>query len=101
MKIDVTPDAELELIIDPKGGDAIKRKSSGNLRVQFDSFRTWAFYGTYAIDAGSYLFTLQTVIRKEFKIDKVPFNGQKSIWCSDRYKSYLSIDNFAERFSKM
>lgn len=87
MKIDVTPDAELELIIDPKGGDAIKGKGSGNLRVQFDSFSDMKLYGTYAIDAGSYLFTLQTVIRKEFKIDK----GSTIQWTGNPFDAQVDI----------
>ena len=87
MQIDVTPDAQMELIIDPKAGDVISAKGNGSLRIQFDSFSALKLYGTYVIDVGNYLFSLQTVIRKEFKIDQgstisftgSPFDAQVNI----------------------
>lgn len=87
LQIDVTPDTEMELIVDPKGGDMITGKGNGNLRVEFDSYSDIKLYGTYTIDNGYYLFTLQNVIRKEFKINPggtiswtgSPFNAQVNI----------------------
>ncbi len=70
MMVDVTPDAELELIIDNQAGDQITGKGSGSLRVQFDTYSDVKLYGTYTFEQGYYLFTLQTLIRKEFKIDR-------------------------------
>jgi len=87
MQIDVTPESEMELIVDPKAGDVIKAKGSGNLRVQFDTFSDIKLSGTYIVDVGSYLFTLQTVIRKEFKIDK----GSTISWTGSPYDAQLNI----------
>jgi len=88
MQIDVTPVSEMELIVDPKGGDAIRGRGNGNLRVQFDTFSDIKLYGTYIIDVGSYLFTLQTVIRKEFKIDK----GSTISWTGDPFGAQVNIN---------
>ena len=87
LKIDVNQNADMELIVDPKGGDMITGKGSGNLRVEFDTFSDIKLYGTYTIDNGYYLFTLQNLFRKEFKIDQgstlawtgSPFNAQGNI----------------------
>jgi len=87
LQIEVTPDAEMELIVDPKAGDMITGKGKGNLRVEFDSFSDIKLYGTYTINSGYYLFTLQNLMRKEFKIDQgstlawtgSPFNAQCNI----------------------
>ncbi len=87
MQIDVTPESEMELIVDPKAGDAIRAKGSGSLRVQFDTFSDIKLSGTYIVDVGSYLFTLQTVIRKEFKIDK----GSTISWTGSPYDARLNI----------
>ena len=87
MRIDVNPDAELELIVDPKAGDAITGKGNGNLRVQFDSFSDIKLFGTYTIDVGSYLFTLQTLIRKEFRIDK----GSTISWTGNPFNAKVDI----------
>ena len=68
--LEVNQNADMELIVDPKGGDVITGKGNGNLRVEFDSYSDVKMYGTYSLNNGYYLFTLQNLIRKEFKIDQ-------------------------------
>ena len=76
LQIEVNQNADMELIVDPKGGDVITGKGNGNLRVEFDSFSDVKLYGTYTLNNGYYLFTLQNFIRKEFKIDQ----GSTLVW---------------------
>jgi hypothetical protein len=87
LQLEVTPDAAMELIVDPRAGDIISGRGSGNLRVQFDTFSDIKLYGTYTIDEGYYLFTLQTVIRKEFKID----SGSTISWTGDPFGAKVDI----------
>jgi hypothetical protein len=87
LQIDVTPDAEMELIVDPKGGDVITGKGNGNLRVEFDTFSPVKLFGTYTINNGYYLFTLQNLIKKEFKIDK----GSTLAWTGSPYNAQVNI----------
>jgi hypothetical protein len=87
LQLDVTPDAEMELIVDPKGGDVITGRGNGNLRVEFDSFSDVKLYGTYVIDNGYYLFTMQNLIKKEFKIDK----GSTLAWTGDPYNAQVNV----------
>lgn len=87
LQLEVTPDALMELIVDPRAGDVISGRGNGNLRVQFDTFSDMKLYGTYTIDNGYYLFTLQTVIRKEFKIDK----GSTIAWTGDPFGAKVDI----------
>jgi hypothetical protein len=87
LQIEATPDAEMELIIDPKAGDLITGKGRGNLRVEFDTFSDIKLYGTYTINTGYYLFTLQNVIRKEFKID----SGSTIAWTGDPFNAQVNI----------
>jgi len=87
LQIDVSPNAEMELIVDPKGGDIITGTGNGNLRVEFDTFSDIKLYGTYIIDNGYYLFTLQNVIRKEFKIDK----GSTISWTGNPFNAKVNI----------
>jgi hypothetical protein len=77
----------MELIIDPKGGDIITGKGNGNLRVEFDTFSDIKLYGTYTINNGYYLFTLQNLIRKEFKIDQ----GSTIAWTGDPFNAQVNI----------
>ena len=88
LQIDVTNDAEMELIVDPKGGDIITGRGTGNLRVQFDTFSDIFLYGNYTLNTGYYLFTLQTLIRKEFKIQ----NGSTLSWTGDPFGAKVDIN---------
>ncbi|MDD3078377.1 MAG: hypothetical protein PHH37_04625 [Paludibacter sp.] len=87
MQISVTPEAEMVMLIDPKGGDEITGHGSGNLRVNFDTFSDIKLYGTYTFDVGYYLFTLQTVIKKEFSIDK----GSTITWSGDPFGAKVDL----------
>jgi hypothetical protein len=87
LQLDVNPNAEMELIVDPKGGDIITGKGNGNLRVEFDSFSDIKLFGTYVIDNGYYLFTLQNVIRKEFKINR----GGQIAWTGNPFNAQVSL----------
>lgn len=66
--VNVTPDAQLELMMDPTSGDKIKGNGSGNLQVQYGSQSDIQIFGNYLISGGTYNFSLQQVIRKRFNI---------------------------------
>jgi hypothetical protein len=87
LNIDVTTDADMQLIVDPKAGDVIAGRGNGSLRVQFDTFSDIKLYGTYTINSGYYLFTLQTIVRKEFKID----SGSTLSWTGDPFGAKVNI----------
>ena len=87
LNIDVTNDADMQLIVDPKAGDVIAGRGNGSLRVQFDTFSDIKLYGTYTINNGYYLFTLQTIVRKEFKID----DGSTLSWTGDPFGAKVNI----------
>lgn len=88
LQIGVTPDAEMELVVDPKGGDVITGRGEGNLRVEFDSYSPIKLYGTYTIqNNGYYLFTLQNLIRRDFKIDK----GSTLSWTGDPFHAQVNV----------
>ncbi len=69
--IEVTPDAEAQIIINPTTGDMIKATGEGNLKVEFDlNTNEFKLYGDYTLETGQYLFSLQNALRKEFRIQK-------------------------------
>ena len=87
LQIEVTPDAEMELIVDPKAGDMITGRGTGNLKIEFDTFSDIKLYGGYTISSGDYLFTLQNLIRKQFKIDQ----GSTLLWTGSPYRAQGNI----------
>jgi hypothetical protein len=87
LQIEVNPNADMELIVDPKGGDMITGNGNGNLIVKFDTYSDIKLYGTYTINKGYYLFTLQNLFRKEFKINQ----GSTLSWTGNPYNAQGNI----------
>ena len=89
LSLDIRPNAEAQLVIDPTVGDIIKGTGEGqiNMRInpQADIFE---MYGDYTIEKGSYLFTLQSVINKWFEIEP----GSTIQWSGDPFDAMLNIN---------
>jgi hypothetical protein len=80
ISLDVTPDAEAQLIFDPKVGDIMRARGSGNLKFNIVNSRFDGMFGTYTIEEGDYLFTLN-ILNKKFTIEKgglITWNGDPS-----------------------
>jgi hypothetical protein len=77
--LEVTPDAEVQLIFDPKVGDIIKGRGTGNLKVLINTLGKFEIYGDISIEEGDYLFTLKNVINKKFVVEK----GGRLSWNGD------------------
>ena len=79
LQVDATPDGEMILIMDPVGGDRIKARGNGNLRIEYTSADDdMRMFGTYTLAQGSYNFTLQDIIIKDFTIkpgSSIAFHG--------------------------
>ena len=76
--LEITPDAEVQLIMDPKTGDIMKGTGRGNLNINLDSKGVFKMFGDYTIENGDYLFTLGNIINKSFNVEsggKISFNG--------------------------
>lgn len=87
-ELTITPDAEAQLIFDPKMGDIIKGRGNGNLRMEVSTTNSkFRMYGDYVIEEGDYLFTLQNVINKKFKVE----NGGTISWNGNPTNANLNI----------
>ncbi len=79
MNLEVTPDAEIQIIFDSKVGDVMKgHGSSPNLNVSLNKKGDFGIYGDYTIDDGDYTFTLGNILNKTFSVEsggKIMFNG--------------------------
>lgn len=79
LQVNATPDGELVLVMDPVGGDRIKARGNGNLRIEYNSAdEDMRMFGTYTLTHGSYNFTLQDIILKDFTIkpgSSISFHG--------------------------
>ncbi len=76
--LEVTPEAEVQLIFDPKVGDIMKGHGSGNLNISLDKKGEFKISGDYIIEEGDYLFTLKNILNKPFSVEeggRISFNG--------------------------
>ena len=88
ISVDITPDAQMILVMDPIGGDRIKATGNGNMRMTYNSIDNSIFMqGKYTVDQGSYNFTLQDIIIKDFTID----GGSTIQFSGDPYRPEANI----------
>jgi len=85
--LEVTPDAEVQIIFDSKMGDIIKGRGNSNLKMNINTLGDFSMYGNYVIDRGDYLFTLQNVINKRLAIKQ----GGTIKWDGDPYDATIDL----------
>jgi TamB, inner membrane protein subunit of TAM complex len=76
--LEVTSDAEAQLIFDSKVGDVMKGHGSGNLNITYNPKGEFRITGDYIVEDGDYLFTLGNILNKSFSVEnggKIMFNG--------------------------
>lgn len=89
IRADITPQAQINLVMDPIGGDCIRAHGSGDLRMYYDALENdLRMYGTYTLDRGSYNFTLQDIIIKDFTINP----GSAISFRGDPYSATLDLE---------
>lgn len=76
--LEITPEAEVQLIFDSSIGDVMKGRGSGNMNISLDKKGNFKISGDYIIEDGDYLFTLGNIFNKSFSVEnggKIIFNG--------------------------
>jgi hypothetical protein len=80
LNLEVTPDAEIQLIFDSKIGDVMKgHGSSENLNINLNKYGDFKIFGDYIVEDGEYTFTLGNYINKTFSVE----NGGKIMFVGD------------------
>lgn len=87
MDIEVTPDAQVQIIFDARLGDILRSAGGGNIQIRMDRQGNVRFYGDYTIEEGEYLFSLQNLINKRFTINP----GGTVKWQGDPYNAIIDI----------
>ena len=87
LDLEVTPDAEVQLVLDSKAGDVMKGKGSGRLNMNLNQYGDFTIAGDYIISSGEYLFTLGNIVNKRFNVT----SGSKISWNGDVEKAEIDI----------
>lgn len=76
--INVTPEAELRVIMDDKAGNMISTHGRGNINAHFYNKGNFEMFGVYGISDGTYKIKFQDLIQKNFILrngGRIAFNG--------------------------
>ena len=111
--LDVSPEAEVQLILDETSGGVIRGKGEGKLNISLNSRGNVRMAGDYVISDGDYLFTLGNILNKRFAVEgggTVSWNGaieDASLDIRALYKTKASLseifgeEEFTELKAKM
>jgi hypothetical protein len=85
--LEVTKDAEAQVVIDEVNGSQLTGRGAGNLQIRIDTRGKFNMYGDYRIDTGVYDFKYGGIINKPFIIQK----GGTVSWIGNPYEANLDV----------
>lgn len=86
--IEIDKQATLKLLLDPTSSDSLVVKGEAALSFSIDRSGKMSLTGAYNLETGSYLITLQSVLKRKFDI--IP--GSTMTWSGDLLDAEISIN---------
>lgn len=89
LNLDVRPNTEVYLVLDPASGDAVRGRGNGDLDIRIDpeDRDNISIYGSYEITEGNYLFNVWNFVSRNFMIEP----GSSVHWTGDPMEGQLDI----------
>lgn len=84
----ITPDAEVEVIINKNTGHALKGRGYGSLGMEINTLGKFKMYGDFIVDSGEYNFKYGGIIDKKFIVKK----GGTINWEGDPFNATLNME---------
>ncbi|RYE16118.1 MAG: translocation/assembly module TamB, partial [Sphingobacteriales bacterium] len=85
--LNLDPDAELNVVVDPSNGDALRVKGEASLIATMDPSGKTSLTGRYEITEGSYNLSVGPLGRKEFKL----VQGSNIVWTGDPMSANVDL----------
>jgi hypothetical protein len=86
-EFDITPDANIEVILDRASGHGMKGNGKGGLLFRINTLGKFEMFGDFVVDKGSYNFKYGGLFDKKFAVKK---NGYIA-WEGDPYRAVLDL----------
>ena len=99
LNIEVTPDAEVQIIFDNRTNDVIRANGEGNLKVDVDQNGNVKLYGNFDITEGEYNFSLGGAMRKKFEVgdnSSIAFDGDPMSGIMDINATYQTTASLVD-----
>jgi len=86
--LDISQNAEFEIILDKASGHAMKGTGSGNIVMEINTLGKFNMYGDYHIWNGTYDYKYKGLINKKFDVQK----GGYIVWDGDPLRAQVSAE---------
>ncbi|NTW24970.1 MAG: translocation/assembly module TamB, partial [Lentimicrobium sp.] len=86
--IEVDKEATLRLMMDPTSSDSLVVRGEAALNLTIDRSGKMSLTGAYSLNDGSYIVTLESIVKRKFDIDP----GSTLIWNGDPLDADVSIN---------
>jgi len=86
--IEIDKEATLRLMMDPTSSDSLVVKGEAALNLTIDRSGKMSLTGAYNLNEGSYIVTLESIVKRKFDIDP----GSTLIWNGDPLDADISIN---------
>ncbi|MEH6679277.1 MAG: translocation/assembly module TamB domain-containing protein [Sediminicola sp.] len=86
--LDVTPDAEVEIVVDKKTGSSLKGTGAGILLIRINTNGRFEMYGDFVTVTGEFHYKFGGVIDKKFRVRP----GGSIIWDGDPLSATLNME---------
>ena len=87
LQIEATPDATVNVTLDPHSGDGITGRGEGSLRLLMDGDNDVQLFGTYSLLSGKFSYALGNIIRRDFTIAE----GSSISWAGNPLTPTLNV----------
>ena len=88
LDMEVTPDADIKIIFDPKTNDIISANGNGILKLQVDALGNTNMFGTFKIENGEYTFVALDLLKRKFNVKK----GSTITFMGDPFEAEANIE---------
>ena len=86
--MDVTDDAEIEIVIDKETGSSIRGRGNGSMLAQINTNDKFLMFGDFLVLSGYYNYSLGRLIQKRFKLVK----DGSLVWEGDPLKAEINLE---------
>lgn len=86
--LEVTPEAEVEIVIDPDTGSSIKGTGNGNIYMDINTLGKFNMFGEFVVATGTYTYKFGGFIDKKFKVN----SGGRISWEGDPLLAQLDLE---------
>ncbi len=87
-ELDITPDAEIEVIVNKNNGHGLKGRGRGSLLMEINTLGKFNMWGDFQVYEGNYNFKYGGIVDKKFKVK----NGGYISWDGDPLNATLNME---------